>query len=131
MPSVYASLDVMVSSSRQEGLPIAILEGMASGRPLVATAVGEVPTVVVDGQTGLLVRAEDAGALAEAILSLLRDPELRRRFGAAAKQRVQDEYSAARMTLEYLRVYEEAIDGTGKGNGIPMGPSAASRGNAK
>ena len=60
MPSVYASLDVMVSSSRQEGLPMAILEGMASGLPLVATAVGEVPTVVVDGETGVLVPAEDA-----------------------------------------------------------------------
>ncbi len=54
MPSVYASLDIMVSASRQEGLPIAILEGMASRLPLVATAVGEVPTVVLDGRTGVL-----------------------------------------------------------------------------
>ena len=59
MPSLYASLDVMVSSSRQEGLPMAILEGMASGLPLVATAVGEVPTVVLDGRTGVLVPAEN------------------------------------------------------------------------
>ena len=57
MPSVYASLDIMVSASRQEGLPMAILEGMASGLPLVATPVGEVPTVVLDGRTGVLVPA--------------------------------------------------------------------------
>ncbi len=59
MPSVYASLDIMVSASRQEGLPIAILEGMASRLPLVATAVGEVPTVVLDGRTGVLLPPED------------------------------------------------------------------------
>jgi glycosyltransferase involved in cell wall biosynthesis len=126
MPSVYASLDVMVSSSRQEGLPIAMLEGMASGLPLVATAVGEVPTVVVDGQTGLLVPAEDVDSLTEGILSLLRDPEMRVRLGAAAKQRVEDEYSAARMTADYLRVYADAIESSD----LPIGSNAASRGNA-
>jgi glycosyltransferase involved in cell wall biosynthesis len=128
MPSVYASLDVMVSSSRQEGLPIAILEGMASGRPLVATAVGEVPTVVLDGRTGVLVPAEDADSLAEGILGLLRDPARRTRFGAAAKQRVEEEYSAARMTNDYLCVYAEAIEAVKKGREHRIESSAASRG---
>jgi glycosyltransferase involved in cell wall biosynthesis len=109
MPAVYASLDVMVSASRQEGLPIAILEGMASGRPLVATAVGEVPKVVRDGRTGVVVPAGDAVALAAGIVELLRDPEKRARFGAAARQVVEEEYSAVRMTAEYLQVYEESI----------------------
>jgi glycosyltransferase involved in cell wall biosynthesis len=109
MPGVYASLDVMVSSSRQEGLPMAILEGMASGLPLVATAVGEVPTVVKDDRTGVLVPPDDAEALAAAIAGLLRDPERRRRLGAAARQLMEDEYSAERMTADYLRVYDEAI----------------------
>jgi len=131
MPSVYASLDVMVSSSRQEGLPIAILEGMASGLPLVATAVGEVPTVVVDGQTGVLVSAEDVDSLAEGVLRLLRDSEMRARFGAAAKQRVEDEYSAARMTADYIRVYAEAIEAAEKGKDHQSGASAAPRGDAK
>ena len=75
MPSVYASLDIMVSASRQEGLPMAILEGMASSLPLVATAVGEVPTVVLDGHTGVLVPPEDASLLASAIVKLLRDSD--------------------------------------------------------
>jgi glycosyltransferase involved in cell wall biosynthesis len=127
MPSVYASLDIMVSSSRQEGLPIAILEGMASSLPLVATAVGEVPTVVLDGRTGLLVPAEDVDLLAKGILQLLRNPEMRTRFGAAAKQRVEEEYSAARMTADYLGVYAEAIEVVVKGRDSRI----ASRGNAK
>jgi glycosyltransferase involved in cell wall biosynthesis len=112
MPSVYASLDVMVSSSRQEGLPMAILEGMASRLPLVATAVGEVPAVVVDGQTGLLVAPENVVDLAAAILKMLRDPGLRKRLGDAARQLVEEKYSAKRMTADYLRVYEAALAGT-------------------
>jgi len=109
MPSVYASLDIMVSSSRQEGLPMAMLEGMASSLPLVASAVGEIPTVVQDGVTGLLVPAGDVERLAAGILDLLRDKPKRQRFGAAARKLIEDEYSARRMTADYLRVYSEAI----------------------
>jgi glycosyltransferase involved in cell wall biosynthesis len=111
MPSIYASLDLMVSSSRQEGLPMAILEGMANRLPLVATAVGEVPTIVLDGQTGVLVPAESVEALSEGILDLLRDPAKRTRFGMAARQLIEEEFSAERMTADYLRVYEEAVAG--------------------
>ncbi len=108
MPSVYASLDVMVSASRQEGLPIVILEGMASCLPLVATAVGEVPTVIQDGRTGVVVPAEDPEQLAAAIIELLRNPAKRGRLGSAARQFAEDEFSAERMAADYLRVYEEA-----------------------
>jgi glycosyltransferase involved in cell wall biosynthesis len=109
MAGVYASLDVMVSASRQEGLPMAILEGMASGRAMVATAVGEVPKLVVDGKTGVLVAPEDVDALAGGIAGLLRDEERRARLGAAAREMVRAEYSAERMAEEYLRVYDEAL----------------------
>lgn len=109
MPSVYASLDVMVSASRQEGLPIAILEGMASARALVATAVGAVPSVILDGKTGVLVPTPDDALLAEVIVTLLRDPYRREQLGAAAAQLIADEFSAERMTADYLRVYEEAL----------------------
>ena len=131
MPSVYASLDVMVSSSRQEGLPMAILEGMASGLPLVATAVGEVPTVVTEDRTGVLVPPEDADSLAAAIVDLLRDPAKRVRLGAAAKQLIKEEYSAERMTADYLRVYAEAIAPVKIGRGKLVESSAAHQGNAK
>jgi glycosyltransferase involved in cell wall biosynthesis len=110
MAAVYASFDVMVSSSRQEGLPMAILEGMASGLPLVASAVGDVPTVVRDGVTGVLVPPDDVERLAWAMLELLRDAALRARLGAAARQLIADEYSAERMAADYLRVYDEAIE---------------------
>jgi glycosyltransferase involved in cell wall biosynthesis len=109
MATVYAGFDGMVSSSRQEGLPMAILEGMASGLPLVATAVGDVPTVVRNGSTGVLVPPDDAERLAAAMLELLRDPATRARLGAAARQLIADDYSAERMAADYLRVYEEAV----------------------
>ena len=108
MPSVYASLDLMVSASRQEGLPIALLEGMASGLPIVATAVGEVPTVVREGCTGLVVPPGDPSALAAAMLELLRDPERRASFSSAAREGIASEYSADRMAADYVRVYQEA-----------------------
>ncbi len=109
MPSTYASLDLMVSSSRQEGLPIAILEGMASGLPLVATSVGAVPSVVQDRATGVLVPPEDVPALTAAIVSLLRDPAARSRLSAAARQRIETEFSAERMTSEYLQLYSDVL----------------------
>ena len=131
MPSVYASLDVMVSSSRQEGLPMAILEGMASRLPVVATAVGEVPTVVLDGRTGVLVPAEDVDLLAAGILELLRDPAKRTRLGVAARQLIEEEYSAARMTADYLDVYAEAILAVKKAGERRVESSTTSQGNVR
>jgi glycosyltransferase involved in cell wall biosynthesis len=128
MPALYASLDIMVSASRREGLPIAILEGMASRLPLVATAVGEVPTVIRDDRTGVLVPAADPELLAAAIIELLGDPAKRERLGSAARQLVEDEFSAERMTDDYLRVYEVAIAATAKGRERRVAPSIASRG---
>jgi len=92
-----------------EGMPMAVLEGMASGLALVATAVGEVPTVVEDGRTGILVPPGDAGQLSAAIIELLHNPEKRRRLGNAARHLIKEEYSATRMTADYLRVYQEAM----------------------
>jgi glycosyltransferase involved in cell wall biosynthesis len=115
MPAIYASLDIMVSASRQEGLPMAVLEGMASSLPLVATPAGDVPTVVLDGRTGVMVPLEDAASLASAVVALLRNPEQRKHLGAAARRRIEDEFSADRMTADYLRVYEAAASrGTAK-----------------
>ncbi len=108
MPQVYASLDLMVSASRQEGLPIAILEGLASGKALIATPVGAVSTVVRDGDTGVLVPVEDVTQLSDAMVRLLRDKELRDTLGAAGRQLIADEFSAERMAKDYLQVYEAA-----------------------
>jgi glycosyltransferase involved in cell wall biosynthesis len=109
MPGVYASLDIMVSASRHEGLPMAILEGMASSRPVVATAVGAVPEAVVDGRTGVLVPSENVEALAAKIVALLNNRTQRENLGAAAKRLIEEEFSAERMTTDYLHIYEQAI----------------------
>jgi glycosyltransferase involved in cell wall biosynthesis len=109
IPNVLASLDVLVSSSRQEGLPISILEGMASRLAIIATAVGEVPILIQNERTGLLVPSADANLLAEAIIELSQNPAKRRELGLAARQLVEEEYSATRMANDYLRIYEEAV----------------------
>ncbi len=111
MPAVYASMDIMVSASRQEGLPVALLEGMASGLPLVGTAVGAVPTIVRDGSTGLLVPPENVGALSSAILTLIHDPLRRSQFGAAGRRLIANDFSADQMTSEYLQLYEQVLAG--------------------
>lgn len=106
MPSVYASLDIMVSSSRQEGLPIALLEGMASSRPIVATSVGEVPSLIQNNVTGILIPPNDPDVLADAIAGLIDDSSRRKFLGARARRLVEAEFSAARMAIDYLKVYE-------------------------
>ena len=109
MLPVYAGLDLLVSASRQEGLPVALLEGTASGLPLVATTVGEVPTLVVQDETGLLVAPGDAAALADAMVQVLVDDDRRLTLGRNARTRIEREYSADRMAAEYSQVYREAL----------------------
>ena len=109
MPAVYASLDVLVSSSRQEGLPISLLEAMASGLPILATSVGEVPSLIRHQQTGLLVAPNDVQALSQAMITLLTDPNLRHRLAAQAKQLVETEFSAHTMTEHYRRLYRSLL----------------------
>jgi glycosyltransferase involved in cell wall biosynthesis len=113
MPGVYASLDVMVSASRQEGLPMALLEGMGSRVPLIATPVGEVPMIVEKDISGVLVPVENEEALADALVALLRDPDMRRRLRMAGRERIEREFSATRMTADYLAVYEAALESKG------------------
>lgn len=99
-----ASADVFVLPSRWEGLPIALLEAMSAGLPVVATNVEGVDEVILEGENGLLVPVENTGALADAILQLLADPQRLRRMGAAAKARVLELYTADRMCGQYLAV---------------------------
>ena len=109
MPAVYASLDVLVSASRQEGLPISLLEAMASGLPIVATSVGEVPSLIHHQQTGLLVASDDVPALSRAMTTLLSDPALRQRLGAQAKDLVERQFSARQMTAHYRDLYTDIL----------------------
>jgi glycosyltransferase involved in cell wall biosynthesis len=102
---LYDRAAVVVLPSYREGLPICVLEAMAHGRPVVATAVGGIPQLVEDGRTGLLVEPGDVVVLRAALERLLGDAELRRRMGRAARARVQRLCSWERVTDETLAAY--------------------------
>ena len=105
MPAFYQQLDLLVLASRNEGLPMAVLEGMASGLPVVATRVGELPEVVEDGRTGYIVPTEDPQELATAVRKAVVDPGRLRSMGAGARERVTTDFSAERMAADYLAFY--------------------------
>jgi colanic acid/amylovoran biosynthesis glycosyltransferase len=83
---------VVMPNGKMEGLPVVIMEAMAAGTPVVASAISGVPELIEDGVTGLLVPERDAAALARAIARLAGDADLRRRVAAAARERVVEEY---------------------------------------
>jgi glycosyltransferase involved in cell wall biosynthesis len=100
-----AACDVFALSSDWEGMPNAVLEAMAAGLPVAATAVGGTPDVVVQGATGLLVPPDDATALAAALDRLIHDPDLRRTMGAAGRQRVRARFSVQQMVERTQALY--------------------------
>jgi glycosyltransferase involved in cell wall biosynthesis len=93
MPARYQALDVLLSTSWHEGTPLAILEAMACGLPVVATDVGGVPELVVAGTTGWLTSAGDEAGMAQRTLALLAAPEPMHRFGRAARERAKTLFS--------------------------------------
>ena len=97
-----AGADLFCLPSTYEGMPLAILEAMSLGLPVVATAVSGNPEAVEHGVTGLLVPPESAAALAEALLALLLDPELRRSMGEAGRRRVEERFSIERVVDRHL-----------------------------
>lgn len=104
---VYASMDVFVLPSLNEGMPMAVLEAMAAGKPVVATTVGEIPELVQDGETGLLVRPADPSQLAAALTRLLTSPGLCKEMGRRGFDRVSAYFSAQAMVETYLQMYRE------------------------
>jgi glycosyltransferase involved in cell wall biosynthesis len=109
VPEQLAASDVFVLSSRSEGMPMSILEAMAAGLPVVASAVGGIPEIVRDGATGLLVPPGDADALAAALGRLLDDDGLRRRLGAAGRERALDEFDVVRFGDAHVDAYRRAL----------------------
>ena len=105
----YATIDVCALSSLNEGTPVAVIEAMAAGKPVVATSVGGVPDVVEDGETGLLVPPRGAEALASAIVRLASDPEERSRMGELGRHRARERYSHTRLVADIERLYVEGL----------------------
>ena len=106
---IYADLDVVVLSSINEGSPVALIEAMASGRPVVATRVGGVADVVSDGVTGLLVPPGDEAILSDAVLSLLADDHRRAAMGRAGRALVYPAHSVPRLLNDVDALYTEAL----------------------
>jgi L-malate glycosyltransferase len=106
VPAFLGGLDVAVLPSRSEGMSNALLEYMAAGRAIVATAVGAVAELIDDGVHGLLVPPNDAESLAAAIDCLLKNPDLARRMGEAARRRVRERYSREAMVERFTDFYE-------------------------
>ena len=109
LAELYRTLDIVVLSSRNEGTPVSVVEGMAAGRAVVATAVGGVPDVVEHGKTGLLVPAEDPEALAAAVVSIAADPDRRARLGREARRVVASRYPASRLATDIDRWYRDGL----------------------
>lgn len=100
------SIDIYVLSSRHEGLPIALMEAMASALPIVSTSVGGVAELIRDGVNGLLVPRHDPRALADALASLLQDARLRRRLGDAACREARARFSIGATAERYAELLD-------------------------
>jgi glycosyltransferase involved in cell wall biosynthesis len=120
--SLHKAFDLFVLSSITEGLGTSLLDAMACGKAIVATAAGGIPEVVADGETGILVPPRDDHALADAIVRLLRDPALRARMGQAGLARVRQRFSAGRMVHETVSAYERVLASL---RGAPLAVSGA------
>jgi glycosyltransferase involved in cell wall biosynthesis len=109
VPDLLAECDIFVLPSLCEGMPLAVLEAMAARKPVVATAISGIDETVVHGVTGVLVPPGDPAALANAIWSLLADPEASMRLGMAGRARVEREFQAETMVARVESVYQELL----------------------
>jgi glycosyltransferase involved in cell wall biosynthesis len=108
-PDLYAAMDVVLLPTYREGFPNVLLEAAAMELPVVATRVAGCVDAVVDGVTGTLVPAADSNRLRDATLAYLADPALRRRHGAAARQRVVDEFDQERLWAALESLYRAEL----------------------
>lgn len=106
---IYTAMDVCVLSSRNEGTPVAVIEAMASGKPVVATDVGGVADVLQAEVTGLLVRPGRPSELADAMIRLAQSPELRRALGEQGRRRAAERFGTARLVHEMSTLYQTSL----------------------
>jgi glycosyltransferase involved in cell wall biosynthesis len=110
VPDLLNAMDIFVLPSYSEGLSLALLEAMAAGKPVVATAVGGTPEVVTEGDNGLLIPTRDAGALAGALERLLGAPDFAKQLGQNARAHVREHFSLDRLGREINEIYEELVE---------------------
>lgn len=110
IPELLAAADVFVLSSDWEGNPLAVMEAMAAGLPVVSTAVGGIPDLLANGREGFLVPRGDVEAFSGAMTFLLRDPETRKSMGMTAARRARESFDVSGMVQAYEHLYEALID---------------------
>jgi glycosyltransferase involved in cell wall biosynthesis len=124
LPDLFRAADLFVlpavhdRKGNVDGLPNVILEAMASGLPVVASAISGIPLAVADRRTGRLVPEGEPAALAEALLELLRQPETRRAFGAAGRARAVSELTWDAVAARYREGYVAALTPSAGGTGF-------------
>jgi colanic acid/amylovoran biosynthesis glycosyltransferase len=110
---LLASADAAVLAShptregKREGIPVALMEAMSAGLPVVATAISGIPELVIDGETGFLVEPRDSDALADRLCALAADHQLRVRMGAAGRARVEQQFDLRANSTKLLRLFRE------------------------
>jgi glycosyltransferase involved in cell wall biosynthesis len=109
LPDVYASFDIFVLPSFDEGMPMAILEAMAAGVPVIATRVGGIPKMISNQVSGLLVEPDDVGGLTRALEQFLQQPEKAAEMAGKAFEDVQNRFSGDAMARNYLIVYHKVL----------------------
>jgi glycosyltransferase involved in cell wall biosynthesis len=109
IPEFLSIIDVFIMPSLKEGLPIALLEAMASGKAVIATRVGENENVIEDGKTGFLIDPDNSKQLEEAILKLVRNKEIIAKLGSNARMVVENQYSSQIMCKKYCEQYENVL----------------------
>jgi glycosyltransferase involved in cell wall biosynthesis len=114
MARLYADLDVVALTSLNEGSPVALIEALASARPVVSTNVGGVPEVVVHGETGLTVRPADSSAFAAAVVAVLSDRPLGERLGQAGRRHVYPRYDSSRLVDDVRQLYLNELAARGR-----------------
>ncbi len=106
---VVATPSVQVEGGKQEGIPVTLMEAMSTGAAVVASAITGIPELVEDGVNGLLVPPGDPDALAAALARLAADPDLRRRFGTAGREKVLEEFELRANASELVRLISEGV----------------------
>lgn len=109
IPGILSGTDVLVLTSLWEGLPVAVLEAMSCGLPVVATNTGGIQEVLIEGETGFLVPAEDMEQMSEKLCRLLKDSALRKTVGERAKNFLEDNFTIENMVCHYADLYESLL----------------------
>lgn len=109
IPDVLGAMDIFALSSEWEGNPLSVMEAMASGMPVISTAVGGVPDLFENGKEGFLVPTGDVEGFSRRMTILMRDPEMRRSMGVVAARRAKENFDVSRMVRDYEQLYENLI----------------------